>query len=692
MHRRKASAFKTGHALNSNKTVQTDSGKEPCHGAPAALPSVKYERLTQGEYRRVVNSPVKSGPVFSPTGGNTMLLRPLTEDRGLLYNQVPRLSPSERRKISEVEGYRLLHMPTTARVFHALYRDHHVFKPKCAGLLVPLSDYEAKWGAGVREVFGCATCGFKSNMFAMFNSVNSSLRGRKSSEINVGLQLACHNTTLSSTGVRKFLSCLSVPSPASSALQKSANSFGPKMEYENERDMALKRKQLQRVLKLRGMAEDSPICAEFDRQYNNPLRTARKQTPFAPASQSRDIIVENVTADKFIIGYHHTNKLCSTGQLRRGKGESVKCPGHMGCTANVGKEFDIGNEKVGGMICANKLLKGDNPIKVNFLTTDADGKACKGFNSIMASAANTETHNLLDEAHLNRSMCRSITNATLTGNMFPSKTAAQKKSLQKRFAEDLSYRVQAEIRACRKFFHHDSQKVAAAMKECTTCILKCYSGNHQECEKLSFVCKKRKPYHFPFMPFHAKGLLEVKGTNENTLSKIISARISQKRLWETRFSTSTQKAEAMNHAFSTTNPKHSRTFSRNGAFRDHSAIHSTNNGPGESIAMKMKAVGIGIHPKSPCMKTLRSMQHIWNKDRLRKRSSSYKTRRATLREDRYKLHSRSRSTNNSSSYRKDQLISDADPSHDHNYCTRGSLKQLKATDKGDTSTAAFRAK
>ena len=99
---------------------------------------------------------------------------------------------------------------------------------------------------------------------------------------------------------------------------------------------------------MRGIPRDSPIHAEYDRQYNNPLRNARKQTPFSPASHSRDIIVENATNEKYVIAYHHTNKLCSLGLLKRLKGKQIQCPGHEGCSANVGQSFNIGNEESGG--------------------------------------------------------------------------------------------------------------------------------------------------------------------------------------------------------------------------------------------------------------------------------------------------------------------------------------------------------
>ena len=194
------------------------------------------------------------------------------------------------------------------------------------------------------------------------------------------------------------------------------------MERENERDMSEKQAQVKDTLELRGLDRDTPIHAEFDRQYNNPLRNARGHTLFAPASQSRDVLIENVTPEKCVIGFHHTNKLCSLGHAQRRSGNKVECPGHAGCSANLRSDGNIGDEERGGRACAAKLIEGGYPLTVSFPTTDADGKGHSGFKSVTEAATNLSTENLLDETHLNRSLCRALTNAKLTGGMFSAKT------------------------------------------------------------------------------------------------------------------------------------------------------------------------------------------------------------------------------------------------------------------------------
>ena len=684
MRKRHASLFKPGHQQLGRR--HRDGSTDQCGSQKAAPTSAQgnnsfgYKRLSPEQHQRTISPPLKnSGEWFSTaTAGNTMLLRPHRQKSGVLGQ----LNYSERGHPhcpEEVSGYRLVHLGTIVRELQEAVKAHRNNSNDCDGLLIPLAKYEVKRGTGVEEVFGCRKCNFKSQQRPLFQEIVQNHKpGRNPCESNVALQLACHNTSLSTTGARKFLSCMNLPAPSASGMQKAANLFGPKMELENERDMASKRQLVKETLKLRGFDAETPIHAEMDRQYNNPLYSSRKNTPFAPATQSRDVVAENVTRDKFVITFNHTNKLCSAGQLRRSRGEEIQCPGHPDCTANVGEGSNIGDEETGGMTCAAKLLHGDHPLRIKYLTTDADGKACKGLQQTMSSATLQSTENLLDETHLNRSLCRAVTQANFTTDMFSAaKGAKSKRLLQKRFAEDVSYRVQAEITACRKKNKFKTSiAFDRAIRSCIENMTKCYSGNHWECSKKSFVCHAKKRYRFPFMPKGIRGLLQIEGANKIELQRILQKRISTRILQATRFGTSTQKCESVNSSFKTVNPKHTANFTRNGRYRDHSAIHMINNGPGESIAMKMVACGLPLSPNDAAATTLRQLQRVFTSNKARKRSMQYKRRRSGLRKQRYRLHNKlmfgEGAINHPSGYCKDQIIHQLSQ-QDHNYATTSGI-------------------
>lgn len=167
------------------------------------------------------------------------------------------------------------------------------------------------------------------------------------------------------------------------------------------------------------------------------------------------------------------------------------------------------------------------------------------------------------------------------------------------------------------------------------------------------------------MPRHAKGSLQLSVEDRQKLKTLLQGRINCQIMRATRFRTSTQKSEAVNSAYRTTNPKHSSTFSRNAAYRDHSAIHLTNNGPGESIALKMSAVG--LRPGRLPTKTLKELQSVRNYSRQRSRCMRYKNRRAQLRTMKYKLHDECKNDASSSGYEKNQLV--AEIANDHTYPT-----------------------
>ncbi|KAJ8046166.1 hypothetical protein HOLleu_04757 [Holothuria leucospilota] len=98
----------------------------------------------------------------------------------------------------------------------------------------------------------------------------------------------------------------------------------------------------------------------------------------------------------------------------------------------------------------------------------------------MKKATGKDTENLLDEQHLKRALCRAVTYTAFSSEMFPARTVTFKRLLVKRFAEDVSHRVQAEIRTCWQALKRNEGKVLAAMRDCVPCILNCYSGDHRE--------------------------------------------------------------------------------------------------------------------------------------------------------------------------------------------------------------------
>ena len=136
-------------------------------------------------------------------------------------------------------------------------------------------------------------------------------------------------------------------------------------------------------------------------------------------------------------------------------------------------------------------------------------------------------------------------------------------------------------------------------------IPKCYMGDHSCCKTLSQVCKGK--YKFPYLPLNVRGKMMFTTKDKELLKRLLQKCIGPEAMERTKYGTSTQKAESMNHAYAMTNPKGTLTFSRNAAATDHIAIHLVNNKHANSIVKKCEAAGCPISAGSPAASALASI-------------------------------------------------------------------------------------
>lgn len=544
-------------------------------------------RLTRQEFQRAFKGsddgflPVGSGILdskkHSPPG---MLLRPLVHELSHVETAL-----KDKKETGEVSGYIDVHFPTCVDVIQDAVGEHKSQYPKCHGRLITAANLVTKWGVSAIVQLKCNNnkCKFLSSKKKLYREVARSGRGRKCAEPNRGLALGLMNSSIGGAGAQRLMSSMNKTLPASSALQKQLNFVGDKIRSLNEDDMANQRKRLKDTLEHAGYARETPIPAECDRQYNLNLRYSRRHTPFAPATQSRDVAVENLTAEKKVIAFNHESKLCKPGQVARSRGLKIECPGHPGCTASMAATENIGDEKKGGKKLAAQLL-GKEPIVIGKVTTDADGRMSEGLASRMHESTGTDTEIFLDTVHLNRSIARGVSNAKISLNLKTTVkcTARQLAQAKNRLGDSLAHRAESEIRAAKKLMKES--EIGNAMAHTIPAIIACYTGRHTLCKKCSLVCDGSKP-NYEYMPKYAQGTWKFSQQDSQMLQKILKKRLGINALSRTRYGFTTQKAESVNHAFATTNPKHSMSCSRNGINRDHSAIHLLNNSHGDSILL-----------------------------------------------------------------------------------------------------------
>ena len=518
--------------------------------------------------------------------------------------------------------------------------EHQQTHPHCDGQLRIQAQAEQRRGLAVSEALSCDKCDYKTRTKRLYSEVprGSKRRGRSTAVPNMSLQIGLHNTGIATAGARRLLAAMGTAVPSRTGLQRGANKCADIIRTENIRDMAHKRKLTKDIHELQGFERDSPIAVEIDRQYNNPLRNCRKSTPFVPATQTRDTTCENVTSAKFVVMYHHESKLCKSSDHERAANSAKRSerPQHAAknCTATRPAHFNMGDEKEGGVQTATKLLNCEEPLRVNRVTTDADGCLAQGLNSIMKQDTGRDMETFLDPSHLNRSLCAAISRANFSRHMFPGDTKTVRSKTQDRFADDVSHRVEAEAKQilikCKGI---DVTKINRLAARAIDAIPDCYMGDHKKCLTHSQVCRGK--YKYPYLSRYVQRRLIITQSDAKILEVIMKKRIGSEAMMKTRFQTSTQKTESMNHAFSVTNPKGTLTFSRNGAPRDHSAIHLVNNGHANSIIKKCKAAGCPIPAGSPSATALAAIDKEQAYHRKRAKGRHYKRRRSQCRVERF---------------------------------------------------------
>jgi len=134
----------------------------------------------------------------------------------------------------------------------------------------------------------------------------------------------------------------------------------------------------------------------------------------------------------------------------------------------------------------------------------------------------------------------------------------------------------------------------------------CYAGDHSQCYEHSLVCRHPSPWAFDMIPRHARGQICANSSDCKQLRDIMEIRLGKAALEKTRHGADTNKAESVNRQISKSQPKNITRF-RTLAGRIASALHSSNNGTGHSVAMKRLAAGIPLSRNSEAVRVLEDM-------------------------------------------------------------------------------------
>ena len=193
-----------------------------------------------------------------------------------------------------------------------------------------------------------------------------------------------------------------------------------------------------------------------------------------------------------------------------------------------------------------------------------------------------------------------------------------------------------------------------SIAEATAAIVNCYKGEHKLCRAHSSVCIGENDNNWisknEYVPNNFK--ININRDIDKTLRECIDFRFGPSILEKTKLNSNTQKVESVNHVIRRSLPKNV-TYPRNFSGRAHSAIFSSNNGPGESIVRLCDAMGCPVPSNSRVSAALLTEQQISEKEKERFRSNRRKIKRKMRRNKLFKMYEKHQEE---IAYRKAQLL------------------------------------
>ena len=390
-------------------------------------------------------------------------------------------------------------------------------------------------------------------------------------------------------------------------MQKSANKVSEQIIAENKRDMSTRRNKLKTVNKLRGRSENE-IDTQSDGFYLNNYYTGVGETPYAPSTQTVYTTAENQTEERQIIDVRTKSKLCSLGKFHVSEAEVMACR----CTANIPIQQNIGDEYKWAKESLRDLKQSDN-LEVRHITTDPDTASFRAAVDLKrAGITETAPENLIDTRHLTQNHRKFIKKSSVLMSLMPGRTKADKERLRNRFAVDLSKRCQAEFNSAFKKHKGDPAKVIRSTAFAVNAIVRCYQGDHSICTEKSSVCTSKKGNWIERSSFLPGGF-KIKSTSMtgSVIRMCVNYRLSKTTVLKTKLNSNTQKVESVNRRIRRSLPN-TVTYQRNFHGRAHSAIHASNNGPGESLIKLCEAVGCPIVTGSSVAHQLQKEQDFYN--------------------------------------------------------------------------------
>ena len=660
--KRRKSTFKKGHTVNKDRKTIVPKYRE--------FPVGKHVRMDKRLFENTVVHDEGQMYLVDEKGMGTpaKLLRPRSPKATITQqlNEEPTSGDTGATSADVIDETATVNLKKVEDMVNKVLIEHFEITSQCTkGPDLRIKD-NISWGLSRRIRWECKNCEFTSKTYKLYKEVIDPnappKRGCKAADVNVGLATGLASSSIGVAGVSDILHSMNQPSPQKSSLRKHLNRAYARIKQLNEDDMTERREEIRKLQELKGLGADHPIRAQGDGRYNNRLGSGGSN-PFQSGTQTSYVIAESETRMEQVITLSTFNQLCHSCRILKSKGIDVVCPGGSpGCTANLAMDETIGDEKRGAKAAIENMKQ--SKVNIGVFTSDGDSQAFQG---IKEAQPTIHAENVRDTRHFKQTHRRNIKKhaSEFSSSMMPVDTDKWRKKLEKRLADDLSERCQAEAKGAFKSCGPDEKAMKNALHLASEAIVSCYEGDHTLCVMHSFVCggTDETKWTKPHLPEDMKDL-DMTDEDKGVIRQMIKFRIGPAAVSLTRYNTTSQKSEAVNRAINKMNPKDI-TKSRNFEGSVHSAVLNVNNRKSNAIAMKAEAMGVPITPRSRVARQLLAEDKQDLKEKHRQKTSKFKQARYQRQMERYKLYDAKHNLD-TDTYKKDLLDADIIET-DHNY-------------------------
>ena len=613
-----------------------------------------WRRLSPDVYSLVtVTRPGSDFPSTSDTNGNpgtVKLLRPskpkVNDFLALDLNENKKKRPKLEHSIKN-QGNRLVNTEKIGDLLQV------ISSHRCDNPDVDIYN-EIKIGVTCKFQVSCKTCGWVSDRHKMYKEIQSPKRGPNPAVPNLTMHAGLQETSMGPTGARRLFNSMNLVPPCRSGMQRNANIVGEKIIALNKDDMSNKANEVKKISEMRGATDPNMVNVQVDGRYNRSSITSRNK-PGTSAVQLALIAREDITDKNYILGIAVQSQICWKGKWLRLKGFDAKCPGgHIDCSATIGEGTPL-SEFEAAKLVGEQLYQQD--LIVQYATSDGDARSVAGLDAAYKSFIPMwNVKRLADPTHLGQAQFRKCMRAHFSTDMFPgTSTRESKVEAQKVLSRDIKARCSLISKELTKACSGETKIMREKLPYVLDATLRCYCGDCSRCKRHSYVCNGGvgSGAWWNRSIFLSKYKLHSLNPDENDkklLLEILKMKITDECITGMCLGANTQRCEAFFRLLNSRLPKNV-LFSKNMKARFNGAVHTANNGVGESLMKKMEYLGATVAPEVRL--SLQGLQSEQNYHQIYQKTSSFKKRKLELKAEAIHRHIKNKGAR--SDYRKGQL-------------------------------------